>query len=344
MGLPILHKTVQDFERRSDLLSDTMEPVFDALISETDASLLSQAFSTWNEKGLSASEISGLARIMRSRMKRIRSRHAAYVDSVGTGGSRAKTFNVSTAAAFVIAGAGVPVAKHGNRAATSRTGSTDALSELGVNADIDPLETERHLNDAGICFMFAPRFHSLSPLLAKVRRELKFPTVFNCLGPLSNPAEAPHQLIGVWSKDLVVKMAEALSQLGTAKSWIVHGEDGLDEITVRGRTFIAEVEGDQVRYFDLSPSDFGIDNGRIDVPTADTPSESALIIRKVLDGALRDTPAEQLVLLNAAAAIYISGFADSLKTAMEMARISLFQRKAAEKLEMLAKFSGRELR
>jgi anthranilate phosphoribosyltransferase len=344
MGTSILHETVRDFDRRLDLHPERMESTFEALLNETDSALLSCLFTSWNNKGFTASEISGLAEIMRSRMTKIRSRHAACVDSVGTGGSRAKTFNVSTAAAFVIAGAGVPVAKHGNRAATSKTGSTDALSELGIDADIDPAESERHLNVAGICFMFAPRFHRLSPLLAQVRRELRFPTVFNCLGPLCNPASTPHQLIGVWSRDLVVKMAEAVARLGTSKSWVVHGEDGLDEITVRGRTFVAEIEGSSVRYFDLSPKDFGIDNGHGSVPTAATPAESALIIQKVLDGELRDSAAEKLVLLNASAAIYISGFANSLQTALEMARWSLTEGRAAEKLEMLTKRSGRELR
>lgn len=344
MGSSILHKTARDFERRADLRPEKMEPVFDALLNETDPELLRGLFTDWNKKGLAAVEVSGLAQVMRARMNRIRSRHATFVDSVGTGGSRAKTFNVSTASAFVIAGAGVPVAKHGNRAATSKSGSTDALSELGINADIEPTNAERLLNDAGICFMFAPRFHKLSPLLAQVRRDLNFPTVFNCLGPLCNPASAPHQLIGVWSKDLVTTMAEAIAKLGTSKSWVVHGEDGLDEFTVRGKTFVAEIKGEAVRYFELSPKDFGLENGHRDVPTASTPAESALIIKKVINGELRDTAAERLVLLNAGAAIYISGFADSLPEAMEMARASLVRGAAAEKLEMLSKHSGRELK
>jgi anthranilate phosphoribosyltransferase len=340
MESTILHRAIQGFESSSDLNPETAESVFEALLNETDSNLLSRLFTTWNQKGVSASEISGLAQIMRSRMTRIRSRHATFVDSVGTGGSRAKTFNVSTAAAFVIAGAGVPVAKHGNRAATSKTGSTDALTELGINADIEPAEAELQLNDAGICFMFAPRFHKLSPNLAQVRRSLNFPTVFNCLGPLCNPAEVPHQLIGVWNKELVVKMAEAIAKLGTAKSWVVHGEDGLDEITVRGRTLVAEIQGGDVRYFELSAKDFGLDNAYGDLPTAATPAESALIIQKVLNGELKNTAAEQLVLLNAAAAICISGLAESLKAAMEMSRESLNRGRAVEKLELLSGRSG----
>lgn len=337
MASSVLHKTMEDFERRADLRPEAGEEVFEALISETDPVVLGRLFTKWNDKGFTAEEISGLASVMRSRMTRIRSRHSIFIDTVGTGGSSAKTFNVSTASAFVIAGAGVPVAKHGNRAATSKTGSTDALSELGINSDVDPSEAERDLNETGICFMFAPRFHRLSPTLAQVRRRLNFPTVFNCLGPVCNPAEAPHQLIGVWSKELVTKMAEAIARLGTAKSWVVHGEDGLDEITIQGKTFVAEIENGEIRYFELSPGDFGLRVENEKVPTVKSPRESAQVIRKVLDGKLKDTAAERLVLLNAGAAIYISGLADSLPTAVEMARESLAQGRAAEKLEILSR-------
>lgn len=337
MGSKVLHKTVEDFERRADLRPEAAEEVLEAMIAETDPAILSRMFTKWNEKGFTAQEIAGLAAVMRSRMTRIQSSHSTFVDTVGTGGSSAKTFNVSTASAFVIAGAGIPVAKHGNRAATSRSGSTDALSELGVHSDVDPSVSERDLNETGICFMFAPRFHRLSATLAQVRRSLGFPTVFNCLGPICNPAGAPHQLIGVWSKELVKKMAEAIAKLGTAKSWVVHGEDGLDEVTVQGKTFVAEIENGEIRHFELSPEDFGLDNGKEKVPTVKSPEESAQIIRKVLDGKLRDTAAERLVLLNAGAAIYISGAADSLVIGVEMARQSLAEGKAAEKLEILSK-------
>jgi len=337
MASTVLHKTDENFERKSDLPPEAVEEVFEALVTETDPAVLNRMFTTWNDKGFSAEEIAGLAGVMRSRMTRIRSQHSTFVDTVGTGGSAAKTFNVSTASAFVIAGAGVPVAKHGNRAATSKSGSTDALSELGVDSDVDPSVAEQHLNDAGICFMFAPRFHRLSPTLAQVRRSLSFPTVFNCLGPICNPASAPHQLIGVWSKELVVKMADAIASLGTAKTWVVHGEDGLDEVTVQGKTFVAEIENGEIRYFELSPGDFGLGVDYEKVPRVRNPAESAQIIRKILDGKLRESAAERLVLLNAGSAIYIAGIADSLRTGVEMAIESLANGRAAEKLELLSK-------
>src|SRR5205085_11522163 len=163
------------------------EPFLDALLAETDEGLISDVLYEWESKNVTEDELFSLALILRKRMTRISTHHGRFVDAVGTGGSRAKTFNVSTAAAFVIAGAGVPVAKHGNRAATSNSGSADVLAELGIKADIEPLDAEKCLNKLGICFMFAPKFHSLSPVLAKVRRALDRPTIFNNLGPLCNP-------------------------------------------------------------------------------------------------------------------------------------------------------------
>jgi len=259
------------------------------------------------------------------------------VDAVGTGGSRAKTFNVSTAAAFVIAGAGIPVAKHGNRAASSRSGSADVLGELGVRVDIEPELAEKCLNELGICFMFAPKFHSLSPQLANARRRLAEPTIFNCLGPLCNPAGSLCQVIGAWDREVAEKMANVLARFGTKRSWIVNGENGLDEISLSGRTFVYEVCCEKIKRIELFPADFGLPETPTDgVPRTTTSTESAVIIREILNNKNSRGSAKDLVLLNAASAIFVAGGAGSLEDAVVKADESIRSGKASAKLHSLA--------
>ncbi|MGH7783452.1 MAG: anthranilate phosphoribosyltransferase [Candidatus Binatia bacterium] len=303
-----IHDALQLFRSGDELSSSSLaEPFLDALISEEDEPVLAEIFRTWNQKGITENEIYFIAKIMRERCRKVNSKHETFVDIVGTGGSRVKTFNVSTATAFVVAGHGVPVAKHGNKAATSNSGSADVLSALGIEPAVDASTAERCLNEIGLCFMYAPNFHRLSPTLGRVRCGLGFPTIFNCVGPVCNPASAPHQLIGVWDRSLVPKMANALARLGTKKSWIVHGEDGSDEISISGRTFVAEVENGRVNTFELTPDDFGLDTASLNGLVVRNPEESAAIILGVLNSDLNDRPAEKLVLVNAAAAVYLSG-------------------------------------
>ncbi len=296
--------------------------------------LIAAALLAFEAKSATADELFAMAKLMRERAVKVRSIHETFVDIVGTGGSSAKIFNVSTAAAFVIAGANVPVAKHGNRAATSNCGSADVLSELGVNPAVEAELAENCLNEIGICFMFAPKFHALSPILGKVRRELGKPTIFNNLGPLCNPANAPHQVIGVWKKDLVEKTARVLARLGTVKSWIVHGSDGLDEITLNGETFVAEIADGKVRTFEISPADFGLQNTNFSFSKCSA-TESSKIISDVLRGESVDENARNIVLINAAAAIYIAGKADNLQNAFPIAEASLENGNALRKLEEL---------
>lgn len=335
MSLSILQKVIETFRRGRDLDDADAEVVLDALIAESDEALMADLFRAWDSKGIAEDEIYSIARIMRDRCTKVTSKHERFIDIVGTGGSRAKTFNVSTAAAFVVAGAGLPVAKHGNKAATSNSGSADVLSALGVERAVDAATAERCLNDIGICFMFAPNFHRLSPTLGKVRRGLGFPTIFNCVGPLCNPASAPHQLIGVWSEDLVPKMAGALSRLGTKRSWLVHGEDGLDEISLSGKTLVAEVKDGSVRTFEITPVDFALEARTIDSCRAGSALESARLIADVL----ADRPsgaARSIVLMNAAAGAYVSGHAQGLEDAFRAAQESLASGAAREKLDRLA--------
>ncbi|MBK9165686.1 MAG: anthranilate phosphoribosyltransferase [Acidobacteria bacterium] len=332
----LLRKYRDDFAAGRSFDAADAEALLDALITETVEQPIADVLTAWNAKGVSSDEIYEFARILRSRMNRVNSVHETFVDIVGTGGSSAKTFNVSTAASFVVAGAGVAVAKHGNKAATSNSGSADVLSVLGIDPAVSPETAETCLNTVGICFMFAPNFHRLSPTLAKVRRGLGFPTIFNCVGPLCNPASAPHQLIGVWDKELVPKMAEALARLVTKRSWIVHGEDGLDEISPTGRTFVAEIEGDSIRRFEIAARDFGLGTDEPSGLRSRDSAHSGEMIRGVLLGQPHSQSAEDLVLVNAAAALFISNAADSFENSVDMARESLTSGAAHNKLEELA--------
>lgn len=340
MSTSILKGTIETFRRGRDLDGADAEGLLDALITESDESLLAGVFRAWDDKGIAGDEIYSIAKIMRGRCTKVSSRHERFIDIVGTGGSRAKTFNVSTAAAFVVAGAGVPVAKHGNKAATSNSGSADVLSALGIEPAVDAATAERCLNEIGVCFMFAPNFHRLSPTLGKVRRGLGFPTIFNCVGPLCNPAGAPHQLIGVWSRDLVPKMASALARLGSKRSWVVHGDDGLDEISLNAPTFVAEIAEGRVEEFEVSPYEFN--SVQIGDPAdlrAESSEASAAMIRKVLAPTEEAFPARTLVELNAAAAIYLAGRADDVWEAAELAGRSIRDGRASEKLENFIEFN-----
>lgn len=319
-----------------DLSEPEATEFFASLQTETEnENLLAAALTALEAKGATAAEIYAMAKIMRSRCLKVKSESETFVDLVGTGGSSVKTFNVSTAAAFVIAGAGVSVAKHGNRAATSNSGSADVLAELGVNIAVEGEIAEKCLNEIGICFLFAPKFHSLSPVLGKVRRQIGVPTIFNILGPICNPADAPHQVIGVWRKDLVAMTAEVLARFTTKKTWIVHGSDGLDEITLAGKTFVAEVSGKNVKRFEISPRDFGLPDSSLENLQKFSPAESAATIRDVLSGESTNQAAKNLILINAAAAICVSGKTEDLATAFDLARQSLDSGKALGKLTSL---------
>ncbi len=332
----ILHKYISEFGAGLHVIPEDAEAFFDELMAATDENLLDQLLRAWSLKGTSEGELYSMAKIMRERCIPVVSRHPVFVDVVGTGGSRSKRFNISTASAFVTAGAGVPVAKHGNRAATSNSGSADVLSELGVEPAVDAATAERCLNEIGICFMYAPNFHSLSPILGKVRRGLGHPTIFNSLGPLCNPAKARYQVIGVWNKDLVKKTANVLARLGTDRSWVVYGSDGIDELTLSGITYMAEVTDGGVSLSEISPEDFGTEIQPTGGAVCESPVESAALIRAILDGSSINRAAADLVKINSAAAIYITGRAASLTDAYQMAAQSLESGSALKKLEFLA--------
>jgi anthranilate phosphoribosyltransferase len=262
----------------------------------------------------------------------------ALVDTCGTGGDASGTFNISTATAFVVAGAGVRVAKHGNRSVTSKCGSADVMEALGVNISLPSDRLAECLQEIGIAFLFAPAMHSAMRHVQTARRELRLRTVFNLLGPLTNPAGASAQVVGVYSVLLVEKLAEALSMLGLQRALVVHGLDGLDEITITGPTRVAEVRDGMVRTYEVTPEEFGMKRAPIEALAGGDAADNAAIIREILAG--RKSPCRDVVLLNAAAALVAAGSVDHLAAALPLAVRSIDSSAASRKLEALTRFTN----
>jgi anthranilate phosphoribosyltransferase len=262
----------------------------------------------------------------------------SLVDTSGTGGDTSGTFNISTATAFVTAGAGVRVAKHGNRSISSKCGSADVVEALGVNIQLSPEQAARCLREVGICFLYAPNLHPSMKQVQGVRRELRMRTMFNLLGPLTNPARASGQVVGVYSLELVEKLAEALSMLGLRRALVVHGLDGLDEITITGTTRIAEAREGTVRTYEVEPEEFGMARGTLQEIAGGDAAENAEIIRAILRG--EKSPRRDVVLLNAAAALVAAGRADHLAQALPIAAKAIDSGAAAGKLQALVAFAS----
>jgi anthranilate phosphoribosyltransferase len=262
----------------------------------------------------------------------------ALVDTCGTGGDASGTFNISTATAFVVAGAGVRVAKHGNRSVTSKCGSADVMEALGVKIDLPPARLTTCLQEVGLAFLFAPTLHSAMKYVQPARRELRLRTVFNLLGPLTNPAHASAQVVGVYSVELVEKLAEALSMLGLHRAMVVHGSDGLDEITITGPTRVAEVRDGKVKSYEVTPEEFGMNRGSLNDISGGDATENAAIIREILGG--NKSARRDVVLLNAAAALVAAGKADHLTEALSAAAQSIDSGAAAGTLAALARFTN----
>jgi anthranilate phosphoribosyltransferase len=264
----------------------------------------------------------------------------ALVDTCGTGGDASGTFNISTAAAFVTAGAGVLVAKHGNRSLTSKCGSADVMEALGVKIQLSPQRTAQCLREVGICFLYAPDLHASMKQVQKVRRELHLRTMFNLLGPLTNPARASGQVVGVYALDMVEKLAEALSMLGLHRALVVHGLDRLDEITITGSTRIAEARDGIVRTYEVNPEEFGMKRSTLEDISGGDAAENAAIVREVLRG--KKSPRRDVVLLNSAAALVASGRVDHLAEGIPLAADSIDSGAANAKLDELANFTKKE--
>ena len=290
-------------------------------------------------RGESVSEIVGFARAMRRFAETVKAPEEV-VDTCGTGGDAKGTINVSTMAAFVARGAGVKIAKHGNRAATSRSGSADVLEALGAQIELGPEEVSECIAASGLGFMFARTHHPAMKFVAPVRAELPFRTIFNLLGPLTNPAGAKRQLIGVFDGGYVRPMAEALRDLGAKKALVVHGADGLDEITVTGKTIVAEVNDSGIEEYDISPEDFGLSRHPSDGLLGGDAHLNARILRDVLSGDERG-PARDITLINAGAAIFVSGGSGSIKEGVQLAERSIESGAAQDALEDFVKTTRR---
>jgi anthranilate phosphoribosyltransferase len=287
-------------------------------------------------KGETVEEIAGMARVMREKSVPV-SVSGPLVDTCGTGGDASKTFNISTTAAFVVAGAGLKVAKHGNRGISSGCGSADVLDALGVKIELGAPEVEKCLEDIGIGFMFAPTFHPAMKYAAPSRKEIGIRTVFNILGPMTNPAGAQSQLLGVFEESLTMKMAQVLCLLGCHHALVVHGEDGLDEITLGGKTTVCELEGDEVTRCYIDPEDFGFPRTNLSNLRGGPPQENADILRRVLQG--EKGPYRNIVLVNAAAALVAGDMAKDLEKGVRLASEAVDSGSALDKLNRLIDFS-----
>ena len=292
---------------------------------------------TLRTRGETVDEYAAAAAVMRAKCRRDRAPEGA-IDIVGTGGDGKGTLNISTAAAFVVAGAGVPVAKHGNRNLSSKSGAADALAQMGVNVMVGPEVVERALAETGIGFMMAPMHHPATAHVMPARAELGTRTIFNILGPLTNPAGVTRQLTGAFSRAMIRPMAETLKALGSERAWLVHGADGTDEISISGRTHVARLEDGTVTEAELHPEDAGLPVHPFEAILGGTPEDNGRAFRALLEGeasAYRDA-----VLLNAAAALVIAGRAAKLSEGVEIGRVSIDSGRAREKVAALARVTG----
>lgn len=311
--------------------------IMDGAVPTTVIAALLAALAT---KGETSEEIAGAARVMRARVTRVPTSREPLVDTCGTGGDLSGSINVSTGAALVVAAAGIPVAKHGNRAASSRCGSADVLEALGVTIELEPAGVGRSIDELGIGFLYAPRFHPAMRHAAEARRGIGIRTIFNLLGPLTNPAGARRLLIGVPRPDAVGRIGGVLRELGTEAALVVHGMEGLDEISVSGPTRIAHVREGEVKESVIEPADLGLPTFRLDEIAGGDAAENAAILRGVLEGSGSDAQ-RAVVAANAGAGIWVGGGADTLREGVERARDTIARGRAAELLDRLAELTAR---
>ena len=318
----------------SDLTEQEATSVMDEIMTggTTDAQIAS-FLTALRMKGETVEEITGFAKVMRSKATHVQCNTGPIVDTCGTGGDASGTFNISTVSAFVAAGAGVKVAKHGNRSVSSRCGSADLFKGLEMNINVPPRVVARCIDEIGIGFLFAPSLHGAMKFAIGPRREMGIRTVFNILGPLTNPAKATAQLLGVYTEELTEPIAGVLIRLGCHRAYVVHGQDGLDEITTTTRTKISEVANGTVRSYFIQPEDFGIVRASLDQLKGGDTEENVRIAMNILQG--ESGPRRDIVLLNAGAAIAVGGLASSIEEGISLAKESLDSGAALDKLERL---------
>ena len=328
MRVPLRKLTEGDMPS-PDEIRDCFSAIMDGEISQIQMAAFLTALKMRGER---VEDITAAASVMREKATVIEAPEGA-MDIVGTGGDGIGTYNISTATAFVVAGCDVPVAKHGNKAVSSKSGAADVLSCLGINLDCEMATVRRALDEAGICFLMAPRHHSAMRHVAPVRADLGLRTIFNMLGPLANPALVRRIMVGVFDPDLCVPFALALADLGTTHAWVVHGDSGLDEVSTTGPTRVAALTSGKVEEFIISPDDLGLTTASIDELRGGTPEENAASLRAVLDGA--SGPYRDIVIMNAASALVAGGYAPSLRDAADRAIESISSGKAMACLDRL---------
>jgi len=342
----MIKETIQKLVNGTDLTYEEATTAMKEIMSgETTNAQIGAFLTSLRIKGETAQEITAFTSVMKEYCNRIQPNVTGrLVDTCGTGGDKIKTFNISTAAAFVVAGADVAVAKHGNRSVTSKCGSADVLERLGLNLSMEPKEVEEAIEKVGIGFMFAPAFHPAMKHAIGPRRELGIRTVFNVLGPLTNPADASAQLLGVYDPNLTKPLADSLKSLGCEEAMVVHGLDGLDEISTIGKTRISWLKDNEVTTREMAPKDFGIKPATLEDIKGTAPEESAELTFKMLYGGIfADDPRREIVQLNGAAAIIVSGKADDFGYAIETAKEAIESGGAYRKLKELVKFSSGDL-
>ena len=325
-----------------NLSRDEMTLAIDQIMSGScEAEQIGLFLTALAAKGETPVEVAGAAAAMRAHMTPIQSQHPQLLDTCGTGGGGSTTFNISTSAALVIAAVGVPLAKHGNRSVTSKSGSADVLAALGVNISANVAQVEHCLDQLGICFCFAPLMHPAMKHVAAVRKQLGIRTIFNLLGPLANPAHATHQLLGVGLPELRPLVAAALCELGIERALVVSGQDGLGEVTLAGSTQVTQIENGKLTHFEWQPSDFGLEVAPLHTIQISTPDQSAEIIRNVLAG--QPGPARDIVVLNAAAGLIAARHCVSPTEAAGQAIEAIDSGRASERLRQLAVLSHQEV-
>ncbi|MDH5302048.1 MAG: anthranilate phosphoribosyltransferase [Gammaproteobacteria bacterium] len=335
MDLPSAIRTVID--RRNLSRADMTQVMRTIMTGEATQAQIGGFLIGLRMKGETVDEIAAAASVMRELAQRVDVNGPHLVDTCGTGGDGANTFNISTASAFVAAAAGAKVAKHGNRSISSKSGSADALEAAGIRLDLSAEQVARCVNECGVGFMFAPMHHSAMKHAIGPRREMGVRTIFNVLGPLTNPAGAPNQVIGVFSKDWLVPLAEVLKQLGSKHVLVVHAEDGMDEISIAAPTHVAELKNGEVKTYTITPEQFGITRGDIKALAVDGAQQSLAMINKVLNN--EPGPWTNIVALNAGASIYASGITDTLAGGIEKAQQVIASGAAKQKLADLVSMS-----
>lgn len=330
-----INKLVKGQHLSEEEISGVMETIMNG---EATPAQIAAFITALRMKGETIEEITGCAKVMRSKAERILPNLDYYIDTCGTGGDGAHTFNISTAAAFVAAAGGVAVAKHGNRSVSSKSGSADVLEALGVKIDLSPDQVEKCIEDVGIGFMFAPTFHKSMKHAAGPRKELGIRTIFNILGPLTNPASAKGQILGVFDPDMVEPLTVVLKNLGLERAMVVHGEDGLDEITLTGKTKVCDLKDGNIEQYEIDPRTYGIEICSKDTLVGGDAKENADIIKSVLSN--QAGSALDVVLLNSAAALYVGKAADSFEEGIKLAREIIESGKALDKLQQLISYSN----